>query len=217
MKILIKIFSLFTALLMVNTLLAQVQDYKQVEPSKIQTCINNIAKTSASVTSLQCSFIQKKTISVLSESVISKGKLLFKKENKLCWEYSSPYFYLFALNGDKVYIKNEKTTNQFDTKSNTLFKEISLLLVNSINGIGLIDHKKFDVVFFENKTTIRMQVAPKNKTLKSIMSSIILFFEKSTYLVHNIEMVEPSGDSTTIVFNDVILNQPINDEKFVVH
>ena len=201
---------------MFNPLLAQIQDYKPVETSKTQIYIDNIAKASASFTSLQCSFDQKKTISVLSESVNSKGKLLYKKENKLCWEYSSPYYYLFALNGDRVYIKNEKITNQFDTKSNTLFKEISLLLVNSINGVGLIDHKKFDVVFFENKTTIRMQLAPKNKTLKSIMSSIILYFEKSTYLVHNIEMVEPSGDSTTIVFNNVILNQPINDEKFVV-
>jgi outer membrane lipoprotein carrier protein len=217
MKNWIKIFSFFSALLMVNPVLAQTVDYTPVETSKTQTIIEYIAKASASVTSLQCSFNQKKIISILSESVISKGKLLYKKENKLCWEYSSPYFYLFALNGDKVYIKNEKTSNQFDTKSNTLFKEISQLLVNSINGVGLIDYKKFDVVFFENKTSIKMQLAPKNKTLKSIMSSIVLYFEKSTYLVHNIEMVEPSGDSTTIVFNDVILNQPINDEKFVVH
>jgi outer membrane lipoprotein-sorting protein len=213
----INIISFFTALLMVNTVLAQTVDYTPVETSKTQTIIENIAKASASVISLQCSFNQKKIISILSESVISKGKLLYKKENKLCWEYSSPYFYLFALNGNKVYIKNEKTSNQFDTKSNTLFKEISQLLVNSINGVGLIDHKKFDVVFFENKTSIKMQLAPKNKTLKSMMSSIVLYFEKSTYLVHNIEMVEPSGDSTAIVFNDVILNQPINDEKFVVH
>jgi len=217
MKVRIKIVSLFTVFLIVNPVLAQIEDYKPVETSKTQICIDNIARESALVSSLQCSFIQKKTISVLAESVISKGKLLYKKENKLCWEYSSPYFYLFALNGDKVYIKNEKTTNQFDTKSNTLFREISLLLVNSINGVGLIDHKKFDVVFFENKSTIKMQLTPKNKTLKSIMSSIVLYFEKSTYLVQNIEMVEPSGDSTTIVFNDVILNQPINDEKFVVH
>jgi outer membrane lipoprotein carrier protein len=179
--------------------------------------IQKIEAASASMTSLQCSFTQKKVITILSESVISKGKLLYKKENRLCWEYSSPYFYLFALYGDKVYIRNEKTTTQFDTKSNALFKEISLLLMNSISGIGLIDPKKFDVVFLQNANDLKAQLTPKNKALSSILNTITLYFSKSTYLVHTIEMIESTGDSTTIVFSDVKLNQPISDENFVVH
>jgi outer membrane lipoprotein-sorting protein len=217
MKIVTKIFLQFQILLLNGTIMAQTVNFKPLEKTQIPSYINKIEIASASLTSLQCSFLQKKNISVLTESVISKGKLLFKKENKLCWEYSSPYFYLFVLNGDRVYIKNDKTTNQFNTKSNSLFKEISMLLVNSISGTGLIDTKKFDVLFFENSTYLKVELTPKNKTLKSIMTTIILYFEKNTYLVHNIEMIETSGDSTTIVFSEVIINQPIDDERFVVH
>jgi outer membrane lipoprotein carrier protein len=195
----------------------QQTDYKIVSKLQSQVYIDNITKASGSMTTLQCSFTQKKIISVLSESVISKGKLLYKKENKLCWEYSTPYLYIFILNGDKVFIRNEKSTSQFDTKSNAVFKEISLLLVNSIKGVGLIDPRKFDVVFFENSSFIKMELTAKNKTLKSIMSNIIFYFDRSTYLVHNIEMVEPSGDSTSIVFSNTVLNQPIDDEKFIIH
>lgn len=216
MKIVTKIFLQFQILLLNGTIMAQTVNFKPLEKTQIPSYINKIEIASASLTSLQCSFLQKKNISVLTESVISKGKLLFKKENKLCWEYSSPYFYLFVLNGDRVYIKNDKTTNQFNTKSNSLFKEISMLLVNSIRT-GLIDTKKFDVLFFENSTYLKVELTPKNKTLKSIMTTIILYFEKNTYLVHNIEMIETSGDSTTIVFSEVIINQPIDDERFVVH
>jgi outer membrane lipoprotein carrier protein len=195
----------------------QQTDYKIVSNLQSQVYIDDITKASGSMTTLQCSFTQKKIISVLSESVISKGKLLYKKENKLCWEYSTPYLYIFILNGDKVFIRNEKSTSQFDTKSNAVFKEISLLLVNSIKGVGLIDPRKFDVVFFENSSFIKMELTAKNKTLKSIMSNIIFYFDRSTYLVHNIEMVEPSGDSTSIVFSNTVLNQPIDDEKFIIH
>lgn len=216
MKQVLRIFSVFASILICNSALAQETLYYRVAEAEIPSYKAKIELASASLTSLQCSFIQKKNISVLSESVTSKGKLLYKNGNKLCWEYTSPYYYLFALNGDKVYIKNGNTTSQFDTKSNALFKEISLLLLNSISGSGLIDTKKFDVVFFESATTLKTQLIPRNKTLKSLLSTITLYFEKATYLVHSIEMTEPSGDSTVIVFNEVVQNQPISDESFVV-
>jgi outer membrane lipoprotein-sorting protein len=196
---------------------AQDKVLKFVPKNEEQAYISKIEKASASLTTLQCSFVQKKVITILSESVISKGRLLFKKGNKLCWLYDTPYFFQFVLNGDKVFIKNEKTTNQFDTKSNALFKEISTLLVNSIGGAGLIDPKKFDYVLFQNLTDLKVQLTPKSKALSSIMNTITLSFNKSTYLVTTIEMIEPAGDSTTIVFSDVKLNQTISDESFVVH
>jgi outer membrane lipoprotein carrier protein len=216
MKIIIRILSLLLIIFMCNSALSQDGVYKSVAEKDMPLFKSKIEKASASLTTLQCSFTQKKIISVLSESVVSKGKLLYKAGTKLCWEYSSPYYYLFALNGEKVFIRNDKTTSQFDTKSNSLFKEISLLLLNSISGSGLIDPKKFDVGFYESSSLLRVKLIPKNKTLKSLLDTISLYFEKTTYLVQKIEMIEPSGDATTIVFSDVKLNQPISDENFVV-
>ena len=206
----------FVAILLCASVAAQDVDFKLIPKSEITSYTVSISKASASLASLQCSFIQTKNIAILAESVVSKGKLLYKKENKLCWEYVSPYYYLFALNGDKVYIKNDKSTKQFDTKSNALFKEISLLLVNSVSGIELIDPKKFDVSFYENAKLVQARLTPKNKTLKSMLSTIALNFEKTTYMVQTIILTEPSGDNTTIVFSDKKINQPIDDEKFMV-
>jgi outer membrane lipoprotein-sorting protein len=216
MKNIVRILSLFVIIFICDSVLAQDAVFNPVGESEIPAFKTKIEKAAASLTSLQCSFTQKKIISVLSESVISKGQLLYKDGNKLCWQYSSPYYYLFTINGEKVYIKNDKTTSQFDTKSNTLFKEISLLLLNSIRGSALIDPKKFDVSFYESAAILKVQLTPKNKTLKSLMNTIALYFEKTTYLVQKIEMTEPSGDSTTIVFSEVKLNQPISNENFVV-
>lgn len=217
MKLTIRILSLVSALLICVISKAQETGFKSVADSEIPVYRSKIDKTAAAMTSLQCSFTQKKIISVLSESVISKGKLLYKDGNKLCWEYSTPYYYLFALNGEKVYIKNDKTISQFDTKSNSLFKEISMLLLKSISGSGLIDTKKFDVSFFENPAILEVRLIPRNKTLKSLLNTITLYFEKATWLVQKIEMTEPSGDLTTITFSEVKLNQPVSDENFVVH
>jgi outer membrane lipoprotein carrier protein len=217
MKIDLKIASFVLMLLICGISIAQDSGFRPVPDSEILLNRTSIEKAAASLTSLQCSFTQKKIISVLSESVISKGNLLYRDGNKLCWEYLTPYYYLFVINGEKVYIKNDKTTSQFDTKSNSLFKEISLLLLNSIRGTGLIDTKKFDVSYFENATLLQVKLNPKNKTLKSLLNTITLYFEKANFLVQKIEMIEPSGDETSIVFSGVKLNQPISDEKFLVH
>lgn len=212
-----RILTVISIVVFYSSVVAQDAAYDPIPGDQIPSYISKIEKASASLTTLQSSFIQKKNIAILQESVISKGTLLYKKDNKLCWEYTSPYYYLFVLNGDKVFIKNDKSTSQFDTKSNALFKEISLLMVNSISGTGLIDPKKFDALFYENTTLVKVRLTPKNKTLKSFLSTIILYFEKKSYLVSSIEMIEPSGDTNIIVFGEVKLNQPVNDEKFMVH
>jgi outer membrane lipoprotein carrier protein len=211
-----RILSIFCIVIFGGSVVAQDAVYNPIPGDQMSSYISKIEKASASLTTLQSSFIQKKSIAILQESIISKGILLYKKDNKLCWEYTSPYYYLFVLNGERVYIKNDKSTSQFDTKSNALFKEISLLLVNSISGTGLIDPKKFDALFYESATAIEVRLIPKDKTLKSFLSTVILYFEKKSYLVSSIEMIEPSGDTNIIVFSEVKLNQPINDEKFMV-
>lgn len=212
-----KIFLLGFAVLFPFWCVAQKTDFKPVQKAEIQTYMTKMGKASAAVTSLQCSFTQKKEIAVLSESVVSKGKLMYKKDSKLRWEYTTPYFYLFALNGDKVYLKNDKSTKQFDTKTNALFKEISVLLVNSISGTGMIDSKKFDAVFYENASRLKVKLTPKSKAIKSILSTIELYFDKADYMVHSLEMTEATGDATSIIFTDEKLNQAIADEKFIVH
>jgi outer membrane lipoprotein carrier protein len=211
-----KILSIIGIMVFYSSVAAQDPAFYPIENNLIPSYISKIEKASASLTTLQSSFTQKKDIAILQESVVSKGTLIYKKDNKLCWEYTSPYYYLFVLNGDKVFIKNEKTTSQFDTKSNTLFKEISLLLVNSISGTGLIDPKKFDASFYESISSVQVRLIPKNKTLKSFLSTVILYFGKVSYLVNSIEMIEPSGDTNIIVFSEVKLNQPVDDQKFVV-
>jgi outer membrane lipoprotein-sorting protein len=211
-----RILSIISIAVFSGSVVAQDAAFNPILNDRIPSYLSEIEKASASLATLQSSFTQKKNIAILQESVVSKGTLLFKKDNKLCWEYTSPYYYLFVLNGDKVFIKSDKSTSQFDTKSNALFKEISLLLVNSISGTGLIDPKKFDALFYESTTLVEVRLTPKNKALKSFLSTIILYFEKRSYLVSSIEMIEPSGDTNIIVFGEVKLNQPINDEKFMV-
>jgi outer membrane lipoprotein-sorting protein len=214
-----KHFAILIVFIGLTTFSAHTQNtsFKPMGDTDAKAFTKKAAAASAKLTSLQCNFTQKKNISVLSEVITSKGKLLFKAENMLRWEYTSPYFYLFILNNDKVFLKNDNSSQQFDVKSNKLFKEISSLMVNGIRGDKLIDESKYQVQFFENSSQVMVKLFPKNKEMKSLISAIQLYFNKTTYLVNSLDMNEQSGDVTSIVFTDMVLNQQLSDEKFTVH
>lgn len=186
----------------------------EVQKKEIQT---NINKASALSNTLQCNFVQKKELSVLSETFVSEGTMYFKKQNSLRWQYTTPYKYLFILSGGKVLIKNESRTDKFDANTNKLFKEISEIMIGCVNGSMLSNDSKFSSQYFVGPTTVVVKMIPKNKEMKQLMSSVSLTFTKTDWLVQTIEMVEQGGDKTIINFTTKNVNKPISDDLFRVN
>jgi outer membrane lipoprotein carrier protein len=193
---------------------------QQLQPASAdqqKEILKQIAQTNTTTNSFECPFVQKKNISVLSETIESKGVMYYKKADKLRWQYDTPYKYIFVLNSDKVFVKNENRTDEFNTSSNKLFREISELMVGSVNGDMLIDNKRFSSEFRFNNKEVEVKLIPKDKELKQLMSSIVLTFTKSDWMVQSIVMNEAGGDNTIITFTEKHVNKALSDDLFLVH
>lgn len=193
------------------------QNLKPATEAQKKEILSQISQTAAKTTSLQCAFVQKKNISVLSETVTSSGMLYFKKESNLRWQYNKPYSYLFILSGGKVLIKNNNKIEKFDTNSNKLFKEISETMMGGVRGDVLINNKKFNAQFLVGSSTVVVKLLPRNKDLKELMSAIHLTFSKSDWMVQSIEMKEKGGDNTIITFTEKNVNKKISDDLFRIN
>ena len=89
------------ALVVGSSILAFGQDksYTPVTNMKdVETKLNN---ASAQTSTITCDFTQEKHLEYLDETIISKGKFWFKKENRLRWEYMTPFKYLILLTNGK--------------------------------------------------------------------------------------------------------------------
>src|ERR1035437_1506559 len=65
----------------------------------------NLLTSTQKAKSMECDFVQKKFLEVLTEPVVSKGHFCFKRENLIRWEYISKdpkSNYLIVINGDKI-------------------------------------------------------------------------------------------------------------------
>ena len=183
------------------------------DPSGFRQKFSEVTKKTQTI---EANFIQEKHLSILSEKIITKGKFLFKKEKKLRWEYTDPFYYLIILNNGTMFIKDEDKTSQIDIQNNKMFNEINSIIMGCVQGNLFNDEKKFLPSFFENGGSFLVKLKPLESMLKEYLSEIKIFFNKNDLIVTRIEMHEPSGDYTIIDFTGEKINANITDEKFLV-
>jgi outer membrane lipoprotein-sorting protein len=193
---------------------AQPQGYKQMSnPVEFK---QQLKKTSKTINTIQSDFIQEKYLTVLSDKIVSTGKFFFKKENQLRWEYNSPFNYLIILRNDKVFIKDDQKTNQYDLGSNKVFREINNIMTGAVQGKLLEDEIKYKPSYFENSKYFLVILTPADKNMKDYIKSIYLYFDKKNFTVTMIKMVESSDDYTLIQFNNRKQNISISEDKFTI-
>jgi outer membrane lipoprotein-sorting protein len=209
-----KAFSITAAFILVSiALIAQNKPFKPM----IDTVgfKSKLQEKALQTNTLESNFEQEKNLSMLSEKIISKGHFYFKKTNLLRWEYYSPSAYLIVINKDKIYIKDGKKVNKYDSNSNKMFKGINDMMLNSVQG-NVLNHKDFKISYFENDAYYMVELLPKVKEMKSYLKSINMYFDKLDFSVSKILTTELSGDYTRIEFSQKRTNQLIADSQFTV-
>jgi len=191
-------------------------DYKPATEPQQKEMIQRITESSEQLKTLRCDFVQKKTISILSDEMVSEGKMFFKQNDKLRWEYTKPYQYEFVMNGDKVMINSGTTKNVIDVNSSKVFREISKIIVSGINGSGIFDRSKFTAQFRVGAKDNMVILTPKQKELKQMFSEIRLRFNTADYTVNSVEIEELNGDITRIEMKNKQINKELSDEIFTI-
>lgn len=202
-----------TAFLIYNNSFAQ--SFKTMKDSKdFQQKLHSIA---AKTTSLQSDFVQIKHLDVLSEDIESNGKLVYKANNKLRWEYTAPLEYLIILKDGKVSIKDEGKVSSYDLSGNKTFQKINEMMIGSIQGDLLVNEADYNYEFKESSNSYLVVMYPKQKKVQEFMKSINIYFSKKDYSVEQVKMLEQSGDYTLMNFKNKKTNASISDKTFNIN
>ena len=118
-----------------------------------------------------------------------------------------------VMNGDKMLVKDGDKENRINMKSNKLFQQINRVMVDCIRGT-VLDSKDFTTQIFENESTYLIEMTPVVKTIKELFQTVLLTIDKKDYSVQSLQMNEPSGDYTRMIFLDKKMNTTIPDEIF---
>jgi outer membrane lipoprotein-sorting protein len=195
------------------TLYAQGRYSEMKDPSRFREQFEAAAQKTRTI---EADFVQEKNLSVLSEKIITKGRFLFRKENKLRWEYTEPFRYLIILNNGRIMTQDETKKSTLDVRNNKMFAEVNSIILGSVQGNLFSDGKKFLPAFFESKGSYLVKLKPLTPNLKEFLSEIRIYLDAADFTVTRLEMQEPSGDYTKIDFTGKKINTAIPDERFQI-
>lgn len=181
-----------------------------------QDVIGRINKAASGLKSMSCSFTQTKYLSLLSDRVVSEGKMNYKQPNKLRWEYTTPYQYLFIFNGTKVYVGNKSRKDVIDTNTNKVFKEVARIMMSTVTGTALSNSSDFSIDVADGNTLWQITLVPKRKEMKKMFSKIVLLFNKSNLMIAEINIYENNNDRTNIKLKNIKTNGVVNETLFAI-
>ena len=171
------------------------------------------ARESAKIETIESDFKQEKVLSALTETIQSRGQFWFKRSNKVRIEYKTPFIYTLVLNGDNMLVRDGEKKSQVNVRSNKLFQQVNRIMIDCVQGT-ILESKDFTSRIFENQENFLLELSPTSKSLREFFQVINLTVRKTDYVATSIEMNEPGGDKTTILFVDHKLNRAISDAVF---
>ncbi|HEY2648526.1 MAG TPA: outer membrane lipoprotein carrier protein LolA [Puia sp.] len=175
----------------------------------------SFADAAAATESIQSGFSQEKTLTMLSEKMISTGKFWYRKKDKLRMEYLQPYPYLMILNNGKIFVKDGQKENKFSANSNRVFQQVNRILIDCVSG-NMLNNTDFQARIFESDRSFLVEFQPLAKNLRELYKNINIVIDKKEYTATSVEMFEVSGDKTVIRFQNKELNAQIPDSVFVI-
>lgn len=176
-----------------------------------------INEAASAMMTMQCDFVQTKQLKMLSDNIVSKGKIYYQKSDKLRCEYTSPTSYIFVMNGDKVLLRSKNRNRVIDVKKNKRFRGIARIMMSSVAGNSLSDEKNFQTTIATTPKEWIATMQPLKKDMKQMFQKIILHFNRQKAIVCAIELIEKNGDKTHIELKNIRANETISENQFTVN
>jgi len=195
-----------------GTAVAQTVDFRLLDKNSEVT--QKIRETALNIHTIHCDFMQIKRMHYLDSDLKSSGKFWYHKPDKVRWEYVQPYEYIIILNQGKISLISNNTSNQYDVKNNKTFNQMNELIVGAVSG-NIFDNSGYTTNTYENKDLYLVKLQPESTDIKQIIKEMELYFDKNSYTLKKLKIIEPNSDYSLIYFSNQILNEVIPENIFI--
>jgi len=178
--------------------------------------IAHLQKQLHGINTVDADFIEQKNLAMLNHTLTIRGHLGLAKPDRLIWIVRQPVKYAVRIEGDEVRQWDEDTNHVqvIHLGGDPTFKAVS----EQIQAWFLGDYKalgeSYDL-YLTQEQPVSLAFMPKgNSAVTKILKRIDLTFDAPETYIDTMVVREAGGDTTTIKFINVHVNQPINDETW---
>ena len=186
----------------------------QLSESQTQEVIHQLTQVASTMQSMQCRFVQEKTSSMLAEPSVAEGTMHYAAPDRMRWEYTAPYAFALVVNGERLVKVTDGKAEVLEGNAGRMYQGMVNLIIGSASGKKLFDTTVFDIVFYDDNGFWRADMTPKRRDMKRMFSQLVFRFDKKTNGISRVEFVSSNGDITSIRFEEIKVNEAIEDKVF---
>ena len=186
----------------------------QLSESQTQEVIRQLTQVASTMQSMQCRFVQEKTSSMLAEPSVAEGTMHYAAPDRMRWEYTAPYAFALVVNGERLVKVTDGKAEVLEGNAGRMYQGMVNLIIGSASGKKLFDTTVFDIVFYDDNGFWRADMTPKRRDMKRMFSQLVFRFDKKTNGISRVEFVSANGDVTSIRFEEIKVNEAIEDKVF---
>lgn len=207
---------LLTAIVLITNVNTMRSQNGILSNTEVAVFLDVLAKRASEVTALSARFEQVKRMEMIKGELVSHGKFLYSKENKIAFMYEKPGKYSMIMNGSYMKMVTASGTSTMNLSANPVMKQMQELITAVFTG-ELKESANYDIVFSMAADKINASVKPKSARLQSVISIINIVFSKDSGDILEISVKEGSGGTTNYRFFDQTINQNIDNETFRIN
>lgn len=167
------------------------------------------------VHTMSSAFEQERHTAMLKEAMISRGRFLFAKPDKILWETIDPIPAGFSVKGQEA----KRWQGTSDTSEKIVLSEAPFLqvLIQQILAWTSADFtslkERYDLkVISEDPVTVGL--VPLLAGERDYVRQVTLIFSSDLMYVTSVRIQENKGDEIVIRFLNAVINEPIAEERF---
>lgn len=187
-----------------------------LEPGKrLEALVERVRHEQVAIETLEAEFTQKKESALLLEPVESKGVFSFSAPDRVRWEYLSP-------DPISLLIRDDEMTTWFRDIGRAEKMSIeakSQRILRYLGGGSSMDDllEYFEVslaVPEDERMPYRLDLEPRFSRVAKRVSEMSIWVDAERFLPFRLRYVEPDGDATEYLFENIEINAPIPGDRF---
>ena len=178
------------------------------------SCLATIEAAQTDTRTVSARFTQTKHLSLLDQPLVSTGRFIFKRPDRMRLDIDTPRPATVLINGRDISIPglSERDKQQLSmTPMAAMFTELGAMFAGAPAAL----RQHFQVAAVPVDGAVEVTLTPTVPEWQRLFRTIQLRFVEPEYVIGSMRLDDALGDRLEIVMSDVRRNQDIPDSEFV--
>ena len=179
---------------------------------EIEAVLTSLEHKTGEIQSLQTDFIQEKELRILDRKLELRGTICIEKPMTFAWHVKKPMRHSLIVRNGMIQQWDEDTNKvqKYPIDKNPVLRIVFMQMQGWITGkyVSMMDEYNIRKIAGEH---LILEFEPLKINMSyGLINKIIITFMEDTRYINRIEILEKSGDRSTLVFVDTVFNKTID-------